>query len=257
MNESNIIPGSISIKFLSGPLAGQTFPIRNSPVTIGRASTNDIVVKDDLKVSRIHARLLWQNGLWTIEKLAPSHNTLTVNYQQVQQATIINNSTVHLGADTSFLFLVGPEKSAALRPPTNPLPVSIPLQYSATPPYPAQPQQRIIEPEPIRRPSGRPDETQLAQNLPSLEVSNNIHGTKQTYPLTKEVINIGRDASNDISIVDGRIISTHHLQIIRQAGQFILIHPHPDQPRTLNGLLYRSEERRVGKECRSRWSPYH
>ena len=24
-----------------------------------------------------------------------------------------------------------------------------------------------------------------------------------------------------------------------------------------NGLLCRSEERRVGKECRSRWSPYH
>ena len=24
-----------------------------------------------------------------------------------------------------------------------------------------------------------------------------------------------------------------------------------------NGLLVRSEERRVGKECRSRWSPYH
>jgi len=24
-----------------------------------------------------------------------------------------------------------------------------------------------------------------------------------------------------------------------------------------NGQSYRSEERRVGKECRSRWSPYH
>ena len=23
------------------------------------------------------------------------------------------------------------------------------------------------------------------------------------------------------------------------------------------GLIVRSEERRVGKECRSRWSPYH
>ena len=23
------------------------------------------------------------------------------------------------------------------------------------------------------------------------------------------------------------------------------------------GILLRSEERRVGKECRSRWSPYH
>jgi len=27
--------------------------------------------------------------------------------------------------------------------------------------------------------------------------------------------------------------------------------------RLLSPLLYRSEERRVGKECRSRWSPYH
>ena len=26
---------------------------------------------------------------------------------------------------------------------------------------------------------------------------------------------------------------------------------------TLKGVLLRSEERRVGKECRSRWSPYH
>ena len=24
-----------------------------------------------------------------------------------------------------------------------------------------------------------------------------------------------------------------------------------------HGLITRSEERRVGKECRSRWSPYH
>ena len=26
---------------------------------------------------------------------------------------------------------------------------------------------------------------------------------------------------------------------------------------TENGCVNRSEERRVGKECRSRWSPYH
>ena len=25
----------------------------------------------------------------------------------------------------------------------------------------------------------------------------------------------------------------------------------------LTSMFYRSEERRVGKECRSRWSPYH
>ena len=27
--------------------------------------------------------------------------------------------------------------------------------------------------------------------------------------------------------------------------------------REWHGHIYRSEERRVGKECRSRWSPYH
>nr|WP_180554769.1 hypothetical protein [Staphylococcus haemolyticus] len=28
-------------------------------------------------------------------------------------------------------------------------------------------------------------------------------------------------------------------------------------PTTPEGVCIRSEERRVGKECRSRWSPYH
>src|SRR2546429_9053150 len=28
-------------------------------------------------------------------------------------------------------------------------------------------------------------------------------------------------------------------------------------PRRISGMCARSEERRVGKECRSRWSPYH
>ena len=36
---------------------------------------------------------------------------------------------------------------------------------------------------------------------------------------------------------------------------------HPGTPMALAPLIYtfwnRSEERRVGKECRSRWSPYH
>src|ERR1041384_5531833 len=35
---------------------------------------------------------------------------------------------------------------------------------------------------------------------------------------------------------------------------FATSQPPPDAPRS---KLIRSEERRVGKECRSRWSPYH
>src|SRR5258708_33053031 len=35
------------------------------------------------------------------------------------------------------------------------------------------------------------------------------------------------------------------------AGVIAILHP------DLTALVLRSEERRVGKECRSRWSPYH
>jgi len=34
-------------------------------------------------------------------------------------------------------------------------------------------------------------------------------------------------------------------------------HGRSSQPSTGNDMNGRSEERRVGKECRSRWSPYH
>ena len=44
------------------------------------------------------------------------------------------------------------------------------------------------------------------------------------------------------------------LQDLRD-GKLILVIDDPD--RENEGDLIRSEERRVGKECRSRWSPYH
>src|SRR2546421_9095384 len=37
----------------------------------------------------------------------------------------------------------------------------------------------------------------------------------------------------------------------------ILIKPNPSSASKINASTTRSEERRVGKECRSRWSPYH
>ena len=40
----------------------------------------------------------------------------------------------------------------------------------------------------------------------------------------------------------------------KQAAEELLYHVNYYR---LSGYLHRSEERRVGKECRSRWSPYH
>src|ERR1051325_6316376 len=43
------------------------------------------------------------------------------------------------------------------------------------------------------------------------------------------------------------------------AGGVLAVHLSPDDKLVWNllGSMGRSEERRVGKECRSRWSPYH
>ena len=43
----------------------------------------------------------------------------------------------------------------------------------------------------------------------------------------------------------------------QQTGVFELLQQLWPQPRSGPSAAHRSEERRVGKECRSRWSPYH
>ena len=46
---------------------------------------------------------------------------------------------------------------------------------------------------------------------------------------------------------DERVFSPLERDAIGTAGE----------PHVVRQMLWRSEERRVGKECRSRWSPYH
>ena len=50
-----------------------------------------------------------------------------------------------------------------------------------------------------------------------------------------------------LKIFKRRIDESGHLQLLRTKQQYT-------KPTTVRR---RSEERRVGKECRSRWSPYH
>src|SRR2546422_3349428 len=85
-----------------------------------------------------------------------------------------------------------------------------------------------------------------------------------------------RDWSSDVCSSDLRIKAEwpngQTPQVIATGGLASLVAPlvreiesvHPDLTltglriaATALGLTWRSEERRVGKECRSRWSPYH
>jgi len=243
-----------SIKFLSGPLAGKTVQINKPVMTIGRSPNNDIVVRDDPRVSRQHARLVWNDGSWSIEKHPQAVSTVTVNSQSVQQAVLSDGMTIGLGEDTSFVFLTQAETQAPQRKALETLP-------SRPPPVPAQEMTETLPSRPppaleqvattaLRGRAGeyrRPDETIIAQpearGVPSLELSSNAFTDKKIYPLDGPIINIGRDATNDI-IINDRIVSGLHLKIVRQGNQFLLIHPNQDSPRqrTLNGLLYQGRK---------------
>src|SRR5216683_4517796 len=238
MDAGNNPSVQISIKFLSGPLAGKTVQINKPIMTIGRSPNNDIVVRDDPRVSRQHARLVWNNGSWSIEKHPQAASAVTVNSQSVQQAALSDGMTIGLGEDTSFVFLIQTETPVPQRIAPEILP-------SRPPPAPEQ-----VATAALRSRTGearRPDETVIAQpevlGVPSLELSGNAFNGRKTYPLDRPIINIGRDATNDITIND-RIVSGLHLRIVRQGNQFVLIHPNPDNPRqgTLNGLLYQGRK---------------
>ena len=285
MNVSNNPPMQGLIKFLTGPLAGRSFPIRKAITTIGRDFTNDIVVEQDQRVSRYHARLLWNNGEWSIENVSQKAQ-LTVNQYNTWQAPLQDNSIVGLGTDTSFIFLtqaglpVQQGVAADIASEIQSQPTPAPGQGFSTPgqvfPAPRQefstpgqvfpaPRQEFSTPGqvfPASKPpisSGTtplisnsvnrlsPDQTQIASpslpNSPSLVLSSNAYDDKKTHILDKPIINIGRDATNEI-IINDRIVSGLHLRIIRQDNQFVLIHPNPDNQKqaTLNGLLYQGRK---------------
>ena len=227
-----------SIKFLSGPLAGKAVEINKPITTIGRSPNNDIVVRDDPRVSRQHARLVWHDGSWSIEKHPQAAGSVTVNSQSVQQAALSDGMTIGLGENTSFVFLTQTETQVPQHKDSETL-------LSRPPPAPEQ-----AATVALRSKTGdyrRPDETVIAQpearGIPSLELSSNAFTDKKTYPLDRPIINIGRDATNDI-IINDRIVSGLHLKIVRQGNQYVLIHPNPDSPRqrTLNGLLYQGRK---------------
>jgi ABC-type multidrug transport system ATPase subunit len=249
MDVINNLSGLASIRFLTGPLAGSTYPISKPAITIGREPTNDIAISDP-SVSRHHARLVKNGTQWSIEKLSPQ-NVVTVNQHNVQQAIISDGDTIGLGTGTTFLFLTSPDLSSGNQRSGKQV-----SPQQVHPAYPVTPQQAAPTPTPSYG-GQQPFATQAATSpdipsgterftpagipgtggLPSLEVSSNVHADKQVRPLTKQVINIGRDPSNDI-VINDLVISAFHAQIVRDGNQLVLVHPHPSRGKTLNGLLY-------------------
>ncbi|GHO43647.1 FHA domain-containing protein [Ktedonospora formicarum] len=276
INSASSPPSYGSIKFVSGPLNGQVFPITRSSIDLGREGGNDIIIPDP-KVSRRHARIFWDNGNWLVENLSRSSNIL-LNQNKVQRGTLVLNSNVTLGEDSTFTVislqappaqgtagtpLVLSAQPAATPVPPVPTPPIAPIAGSVPPssapmqaPFGGVPPQASMGGIPPQAPMGgvppiapmgsappasqglpgSGDRTAIA-GMPSIEISSNIQYGTLKQPLLKPVINIGRNPACDI-VVNEPVVSAFHAQIVREGNDWVLIHPHPSRGRTLNGLLY-------------------
>ena len=104
------VPAGYAVGFLTGALAGSSFALTKSIITIGRDASNDIIIADDPSLAPYHARLLWRQGFWSIEK-HPNAGSVKVNQQEVgaAPAAIPGGAMIRLGEATSLLF--SPEAS--------------------------------------------------------------------------------------------------------------------------------------------------
>ena len=70
---------------------------------------------------------------------------------------------------------------------------------------------------------------------------------------------VGSETVLEVEVFPGRYRPYYLASVGKEKSSYIRVNgtSRPADERKLKELLLRSEERRVGKECRSRWSPYH
>ncbi|HSB02493.1 MAG TPA: FHA domain-containing protein [Anaerolineales bacterium] len=128
----------------SGPTPGAAFTLEGDQMTIGRDSTNEIVI-NDAEVSRRHSRLTFQGGKYVLEDLGSTNGTF-VNGQRLAGPRVLKpGEVVSFGEQIVLVFeavnldpgatMVSPRAAAvpaAPRPMTPPPPA--PAQYAGSVP---------------------------------------------------------------------------------------------------------------------------
>jgi hypothetical protein len=92
-------PRSLSLRSLSGPLAGQSFRIGDLPARIGRGPLVSVSLYDDPSVSRQHAEIYESAGRFYIRDLQSTHGTY-LNGKTVQDAILNPGDQLTVGQST-------------------------------------------------------------------------------------------------------------------------------------------------------------
>lgn len=82
--------------FQRGPLAGQSFVFERPTVSLGRGSENDLVLANDLRASRQHAEIRYEDGVLKIFNTS-TKNFIVVNGNEEESAILESGSVVLVG----------------------------------------------------------------------------------------------------------------------------------------------------------------
>ena len=88
----------------------------------------------------------------------------------------------------------------------------------------------------------------IADMLTRIRNANSVHHDKVEIPGSKIKVAIAEILKAEGFIKDFEVIADSKQNVIRVSLKY---------GANKEKVISRSEERRVGKECRSRWSPYH
>jgi len=78
------------LEVMGGPEDGRPFPLAPGVTAIGRLEDTDVALMLDATVSRIHARLTIEGGVYRVEDLGSTHGT-RVNGRLIQGTTRLSD----------------------------------------------------------------------------------------------------------------------------------------------------------------------
>jgi pSer/pThr/pTyr-binding forkhead associated (FHA) protein len=121
-----------TLTVMNGPTKGTQYKLSSGSITIGRSDDNHIVIRDDPKMSRNHAKIDVQNNLVEISNLN-ERNKIFVNDLEVNKVALNPDSNIVLG---NTKFQLSYPRELANQTPKNLAPQinrQVPMQHSAAP----------------------------------------------------------------------------------------------------------------------------
>lgn len=84
---------------IDGPLAGSSFPLEPSGVTLGRSANNTVVLNDEF-VSSHHARVYFNQSVnsWVLEDLGSTNGTMIGHSRVNEPVVLLPRKPVRIGA---------------------------------------------------------------------------------------------------------------------------------------------------------------